>query len=145
MQGLVPPKHLLGGPSIRIIAAVASNGVIGLGGQLPWSIEEDRKWLLENIKSGVFVYGRRSFQETGRPLPGVHSSVVVTRGLSSGALPDVHTAPCFDDAVVKARELAGTERNIWIGGGCQLFREALPVASQLFLTKVSLVSRVLLK
>ena len=65
---------------IRLIAAASSNGVIGRGGGMPWKhIAEDRDWLLSQIRGGVVVLGRRSFEETNRPLPGAKATVVVTR------------------------------------------------------------------
>ena len=57
---------------LRIIAAVASNGVIGKRGDIPWHIPDDLKiskidfWISNN-------YGRRTFDSVygrlGKPLP----------------------------------------------------------------------------
>lgn len=40
---------------------------------------QDRAWFERKVEGGVFILGRRSYEETGRAIPGVYASVVITR------------------------------------------------------------------
>jgi dihydrofolate reductase len=77
---LPPVKVALPPAGVGIIVATASNGVIGRSGQLPWRIPEDFEWFKANVRGDVLVYGRRCYEETGRAIPGVHHTIVVSRG-----------------------------------------------------------------
>ena len=143
---------------IRLIVAASANGVIGRSGKLPWQlIPEDRKWLLEQIKEGVVILGRKSFEETAGPLPGVHATVVVTSRKEIGSTTTnqggsgvVTTRSSLRLAVSEATRLATFSesganddeenkcRPIWICGGERIYREALLLreAHLLYLTRV---------
>ena len=41
------------------IAACGTNGVIGAAGGLPWKIAEDWAYLLDMVKGGIVIVGRR--------------------------------------------------------------------------------------
>jgi len=151
-----PSTAFAGGNGIALIAAVSLNGIIGLRGQLPWSIPEDRRWLMRHVRGGVLVLGRRSFEETGRPLPGIFRTIVVSRNVRTISCQGVETAPTFCAAIKRALEVAAmhnaedslavghnscveppnSPRRIWIGGGEQIYSAAMHVASHLVLTQV---------
>ncbi len=55
---------------ISIIAAVASNGVIGRENRLPWHIPEDMKrFKALTRKAGVVIMGRKTHESIGKLLP----------------------------------------------------------------------------
>ena len=85
------------GMTVTIVAAVARNGVIGVGGGLPWHLPEDLRRFKELTIGHVLVMGRRTYESIGRPLPG-RTTVVVTRrpDWSAGA-----------DEVIRARDVTG--------------------------------------
>ena len=57
--------------TLTAIAAVARNGVIGVGGALPWHIPEDMRHFKQATMGGALVMGRATYQSFGaRPLPG---------------------------------------------------------------------------
>ena len=42
-----------------MVAACSTNRVIGVDGKLPWKIPEDTRRLMQLIKGGVVIHGRR--------------------------------------------------------------------------------------
>src|SRR3990170_4739953 len=64
--------------AITIVAAVARNGVIGRGGELPWRLPEDLARYKRLTMGHTMVMGRKTFESIGRVLPG-RTTVVVTR------------------------------------------------------------------
>jgi len=119
-------------PAISLIAAVARNGAIGAGGRLPSRLSRDLKRFKALTMGKPLIMGRKTFESVGRPLPG-RRVIVVTRD-SVWRQPDVEVAPSLDEALTLA---AGAEE-IMIGGGGEIFAQALPLAQRLYLTEVDL-------
>ena len=114
-----------------IIAAVGSNGVIGVENRLPWRIPEDLARFKSMTMGQSLVMGRSTYESIGRPLPG-RSTIVLTRdpgwqseGVSvSGSL----------EAALEMVESRG--HDAYICGGATVYEEALGVADVLELTEV---------
>jgi len=84
--------------------------------------------------------GRKTFESIGKPLPG-RETVVVTRDpdFFAGAPPaHAHVAGDFGGAQKRANELAmGLHcAEIIVAGGAEIYRQALPLARFLRLTRV---------
>lgn len=118
---------------VVLVAAVAENGVIGLDGDIPWSIPEDLKHFRSVTKGNTVVMGRRTFESIGHPLP-YRTNVVVTRD-PSWSHDGVFTAPSVEDAVALAKDFEGDAMVI---GGAQVYAAALPLADAQILTEVRL-------
>jgi dihydrofolate reductase len=120
-----------------LIAAVARNGVIGREGVLPWHLSADMQHFRELTREGPVVMGRRTWDSLPpryRPLPG-RSNIVVSRraGWSGdGAL----AAPSLPAALRLAQMRLGPSKRVFVIGGAQLYREAMPQADVLELTEV---------
>lgn len=120
-------------PVIAIIVAVASNGVIGRDGSLPWRIPEDMKWFKARTAGRPLIMGRKTWESfPRRPLPG-RTNIVVTRQADYRAEGGVVTGS-LDDALDLARGEQPDE--IMIIGGAELYRVALPIAKRIYLTLV---------
>ena len=115
--------------SVILIAAVGNNGVIGRDNELPWRIREDLRRFKQLTLGHTLVMGRKTYDSIGRPLPG-RTTVVVTRQPDWSAA-GVLVAHSLDDAL----ELAGSN-DVYVAGGGQIYRQALPVADRLELTEV---------
>jgi dihydrofolate reductase len=112
----------------KAIAAMALNRVIGNGNKIPWHLPEDFKWFKQMTTGEVIVMGRKTYESIGRPLPN-RTTIVLTRGGFS--------AP----GVQVIRELGELDpnketREIFICGGAQVYEQALPLCSDLYLTLV---------
>ncbi|OGA21506.1 MAG: hypothetical protein A3H34_06515 [Betaproteobacteria bacterium RIFCSPLOWO2_02_FULL_67_19] len=119
-----------GRPSLYLIAAVAANGVIGADGGLPWRLPEDLQHFKRMTRGHAVVMGRKTWASIGKALPG-RKNVVVTRqaafeapGASVAASLETALALCQDQAVV------------FVIGGAELYRAALPIADGLLLTEI---------
>ena len=111
------------------IAAISLNRVIGRAGRIPWHLPEDFKWFKQVTMGHVLVMGRTTFQSIGRPLPG-RETIVLTR--SGWTYPGIKTAGSLESLPLATGEL----RTVFICGGAEVYRKALPLCSDLFLTVV---------
>jgi dihydrofolate reductase len=123
-------------PQIAIIVAVASNGVIGDGGGMPWRLSTDLKRFKAITLGKPVVMGRKTFQAIGRPLPGRHN-IVLTRDDSYSA-EGVETATSMREALRLARDYArpNDADEICVIGGGEIYAMALPLADVLRVTHV---------
>jgi dihydrofolate reductase len=120
---------------LSIIVAVAENGVIGRGNELPWRLSDDLKRFKRLTMGHAVIMGRKTWESIGRPLPG-RRMIIVTRQLNyqaegcvlAGDLP----AACGLAASPGAEEA-------FIIGGAEIYRQALPLADRLYVTRVHAV------
>lgn len=119
--------------TVTILAAVARNGVIGVGGGMPWQLPDEQALFKELTLGHVLVMGRRTFDSIGRPLPG-RTTIVVTRN-PDWRFPSelVLRAGSLAEALAAAREI---DEEVFVVGGAGVYEEALPVADRLALTFV---------
>lgn len=117
-------------PKISIVVAAAENNVIGHQGEMPWHVSGDLKNFKAITSGKPIVMGRKTFESIGRPLPG-RQNIVVTRNADWQA-DGVDVAATLDAAL----ELAGNAAEIMIIGGGQIYAQALPLASRVYLTRI---------
>lgn len=123
-----------GGKRVVLVAAVAENGVIGDGPDIPWQLPGEQQQFKELTWGHVLLMGRTTFESIGRPLPG-RTTIVLTRSADWVAPEGVHVAP----DVAAALELAdGLEGDVMVAGGAQVYAAALPFADVQVLTRVRL-------
>jgi dihydrofolate reductase len=115
---------------VTLIAAVAKNGVIGQGNQLPWQLSEDLKFFKEATLGHAIVMGRKTFESVGRPLPG-RRNLVVSRDLGR-AIPGVE----FCGSLLAALDRCPIGDEVFITGGAPLFIDALPLSDRLLITEI---------
>ena len=119
-----------GGPRIYLVAAVASNGIIGADGKLPWHLPEDLKHFKSLTLGHPIIMGRKTWQSLGKALPG-RENIVVTRRAGYDA-PGAAVANSLEAALA----LCAGEPVAFVIGGHRLFVESLPIASGLVLTEI---------
>ena len=123
-------------PIIALVVAVADNGAIGRGGDLPWRLSSDLKQFRKLTLGKPVIMGRRTFDSLGRVLD-QRVNIVLTRDPEFG-VPGVVVARSFKDALDRAREAAdeaGVDE-IMVIGGEDVFRAAMPLAGRIYLTEV---------
>lgn len=117
-------------PRISIIVAMAKNRVIGADNGIPWHLPNELR-LFKSVTMGHhIIMGRRTYESINRLLPG-RTTVIVTRQPGyqvSGAI----IAHSLEDAIAAC---AGDDEIFVIGGG-ELYKSALPVADRIYLTTV---------
>ena len=116
---------------VVMVAAVAENGVIGRGGDIPWHLPEDLRHFRETTRGNTVVMGRATYDAIGHPLP-YRTNLVVTRD------PDWHADGVFvahgvDEALRLARDFDG---DVMVIGGGHVYAAAMPAATHQVLTEV---------
>ncbi len=107
------------------------NRVIGSRNAIPWHLPEDFKWFKQTTTGHVIVMGRKTYESIGRPLPN-RTTIVLTR--SNAEIPGVRVARSLEEILTARSEYGG--REIFICGGAEVYRKALPLCSDVFLTVV---------
>ncbi|MGA9794650.1 MAG: dihydrofolate reductase [Rhizomicrobium sp.] len=114
---------------VSLVLAMASNGMIGVDGGMPWRIPDDMKHFKSVTMGKPIVMGRKTWDSfPKKPLPG-RTNIVVTRDADwrgEGAVA-VHT---LDAALARDAE------EIAVIGGAQIYKLALPRADLVHLTQV---------
>ena len=123
-------------PKVSIVVALGTDRVIGNKNQLLWHLPEDLKRFKTLTVGHPVIMGRKTFESIvsilGKPLPN-RTSIVVTRDKNyshEGAV----IAHSLDEALKEAAELDTDE--VIIGGGGNLWEQALPYVDMLYLTLV---------
>ena len=116
---------------LRLIVAVAQNGVIGAGGSLPWHLRADLRRFRRLTMGESLIMGRKTYDSIGRPLPG-RTSIVLSR--DPEYRPEgVVVVASFDEALAAVESEVG-----WVIGGASLFEEALGRDRELGLSEIHL-------
>ena len=119
-----------------LVVAVADNGVIGRGRNLPWHLPGDLQHFRNKTLGKPVIMGRLTFLSMGGPLPG-RANIVLSRDpdlRAEGALvaPDLEAGLAL--AAKEAQRMGSTD--IAIIGGADVFAETLPRAARIELTEV---------
>jgi dihydrofolate reductase len=118
---------------VVLVAAVARNGVIGRGSEIPWKVPGEQKLFKELTMGDVLVMGRTTYESIGRPLPG-RTTIVLTRDPDWSA-EGVRVAHSLSDAVAQAATLPG---DIAVVGGAEVYAAALPLATEQVISEIDL-------
>lgn len=122
---------------IVIVVAMAKNTrAIGNKNELLWHIPDDLRRFKEKTLGHPIIMGRKTFESIvailGKPLPG-RQNIVVTRN-PDYVYEGVLIASSLEEALQKANELDHEE--VHIGGGAELYAQALPYVDELYVTYV---------
>jgi dihydrofolate reductase len=125
-------------PNIALIAAVADNGVIGCENRLPWRLKADLQHFRSVTMDKPVIMGRRTYESLPGPLRDRKMHVITSR--NDFQVPEgVVIARSLQEAIDRAVAPRGLSRGapeVVVIGGAQVFAEALPLASRLYLTWV---------
>jgi dihydrofolate reductase len=115
----------------KAIAAMSLNRVIGTGNKIPWHLPEDFKWFKQMTTGHIIVMGRKTYESIGCPLPN-RTTIVLSR--SPIIIPGVQVISCLEK--IASLNAADPMKQIFICGGAQIYEQALPFCSDLYLTLV---------
>lgn len=130
MQRHDDTQRFLNLPSLAIIVAMTSDRVIGTDNTLPWHLPEDLQLFKRLTEGGTLIMGRKTHESIGRPLPGRHN-IVVSR--SNHQISGVQICDSFMSGLIAAVQKGWP---IFVIGGAQLYRKALPIAAELHISWV---------
>jgi dihydrofolate reductase len=117
---------------ISAIVAIGKNKVIGLDNQIPWYLPADLKYFKKITTGHHILMGRKCYDSIGKPLPN-RANIIVTRDLYfivSNALVVHH----IEEGIKLA--LNRGERELFIIGGGEIYKQSMPFWDRLYLTEV---------
>lgn len=115
---------------LSLIVAVAENGIIGTGGTMPWHITEDFAHFKAVTLGHSVIMGRKTYESIGRPLPR-RRNIVVTRNA------DLRIEGCeMATSLEGALTMCEGEEEVFLIGGGEIYRQAMPRADKLYITRV---------
>lgn len=126
-------------PRIVIIAAIDRCRGLGRDGAMAWHIPEELALFRTLTMDAPVILGHTTYRSLPRrssttaPLPGRHL-IVLSRSPRDLA-PGVEQATSIPQAIAKARHAA----TVWIAGGADIYRQALPMADEV---RLSVVDRI---
>lgn len=118
---------------LSIIVALSENNVVGINNQLPWHLSVDLKRVKALTMGHHLIMGRKTYESIGKPLPG-RTNVIITRNKNYKAegcvvVSDLH----------QALETSIGDNEVFIFGGGEIFREAMPLVDKIYMTRIHLV------
>jgi dihydrofolate reductase len=148
----------------KAIAAMSLNRVIGAENRIPWHLPEDFKWFKQMTMGNVIVVGRKTFESLGRPLPN-RKNLVLTRHpqrlikthseifgqyhewrggrylkrpyqFHFSKLGEKNETEIFIFKSLETLDPTEFASEIFICGGAEIYAQALPRCSDLYLTLV---------
>jgi dihydrofolate reductase len=118
--------------SIALIAAISRNHVLGKDNQLVWHLPKDLRFFKTKTLGYPVVMGRKTFESFGKPLRG-RTNIIITRN-PGYRVEGATVVASLDEAI---REAATYKCDmIFIAGGAEIYRQALPLADTMYLTHI---------
>lgn len=117
-------------PITAIAAYAKGNRAIGLNGDIPWHSSGDLHRFKEATWGSCLIMGRETAESIGHALPG-RRTIVLTRQ-NNWSMKGVETASSLTEALLET----SSETSLFIAGGAEVYREAMPYLTHMLLTVV---------
>ena len=121
---------------ISIIVAASTNNVIGKENGLPWRLPTDMKFFKDKTQGHTVIMGRKSWDSIPakyRPLPN-RINVVMSRDETLKLDCDLVSSNLQN--VINYFTEQSSDDELFIIGGGELYKQAFPIATKLYLTRV---------
>jgi dihydrofolate reductase len=115
---------------VSLIVAMGRNRVIGANGAIPWRLPNELQLFKRVTMGHHIIMGRKTWESVGRLLPG-RTTVIVTRK-KDYAVPGALVTNSLESALAAC----GDDSEVFVIGGGELYRLALPLAHRVYLTTV---------
>jgi dihydrofolate reductase len=111
---------------INIIVAISDNYAIGRKGDMPWHISADLKFFKATTTGYPVVMGRKTWESIGsKPLPN-RDNYIISRSMECAV----------GATVIKSLSEIPSDKDIFIIGGGQIYRDVMNIADRLYITHV---------
>ncbi len=119
---------------ISLVVAAAENGAIGKNNQLLWRLSADLQRFKQLTTGHHILMGRKTYNSIGKPLPN-RTNIIISKDTNL----QIEGAVIFDD-LLKGIEFARQqqENELFIIGGGTIYTQAMPLASNIYLTEVAI-------
>lgn len=115
---------------VSIIVAIDQENGIGKDNQLLWHLPNDLKFFKKITSGNTIIMGRKTYESIGRPLPN-RRNIVISRNQDL----KIEGVEVFEN-ISSALEACKTENEVFIIGGGEIYKQALPFTNKIYLTKV---------
>ncbi|PPL04768.1 dihydrofolate reductase [Parapedobacter indicus] len=117
-------------PFVSAIVAAAENNAIGKDNKLLWHLPNDLRYFKRTTSGHAVIMGRKTYESVGMPLPN-RRNLVVTRQ-EDYTLEDAQVVHSLEAALAHCTN----EKEVFIVGGAEIYRLALPLTDRVYLTRV---------
>jgi dihydrofolate reductase len=115
---------------ISAIGAVASNGMLGLDGWLPWDIPEELDYFEKTVAGAALVIGRLTY-ESMDVVP--TDSFIVSRNANLALRPGCTRVASVEEGL---RAALATGKAVFVIGGASIYAAAWPYCHRFYLTRI---------
>jgi dihydrofolate reductase len=113
--------------TVTIIVAIAENYAIGKNNQLLWHMPADLKHFKQTTSGHTVIMGRKTYDSVGKPLPN-RRNIIITR--QEITIPGCEVVKSVEEAL----ELCSNEEEVFIVGGAEIYKLAMPKTDRIYLT-----------
>jgi dihydrofolate reductase len=117
---------------ISLIVAMAHHHVIGKDNAMPWHLPADLKHFKAITSGHPVIMGRKTFESIGKALPN-RRNIVISRQTDYMAA-DAEVVNSLEAAL----NLVKDQEEIFVIGGAQIFKEALPLSQKMYITYIDM-------
>jgi dihydrofolate reductase len=115
---------------VSLIVAMGKNRVIGVNGKIPWRLPNELQLFKRVTMGHHIIMGRKTWESIGRLLPG-RTTVIVTRQKDYSA-----SGAIVKNTLESALTACNNDSEVFVIGGGELYKLALPLAHRIYLTTV---------
>lgn len=115
---------------VSAIVAAAENNAIGKDNELLWHLPNDLRFFKQTTSGHAVIMGRKTYESVGKPLPN-RRNLVVTRQ-KDYVLEGAEVVHSLEAALARCSD----ETEVFIVGGAEIYRQALPFTHRVYLTRV---------
>ena len=117
---------------IAAIGAVASNGMLGLDGWLPWDIPEELAYFERTVAGAALVIGRLTYESMDVVPP---DSFIVSRQAGLQLRPGCVRVDSVEEGLTRA---SATGKDVFVIGGASIYEAAWPWCQRFYLTRIEM-------
>jgi len=116
---------------VYLIACIGKNRAMGLKGKIPWKLPADISFFRSKVEGHTDIMGLNTFNAYQVTQPPGNKWIVITP-----APAELPAGPIGASSMEQALELAKNDGDVYVIGGGQIFRLALPYADVIYLTEI---------
>ena len=114
---------------VTIVVAIAENHAIGKDNKLLWYLPNDLKHFKTITTGHTVIMGRKTYESVGKPLPNRRNIIITRQNITIEGCEVVNS-------IEAALDLCCHENEVFIVGGAEIYRQALPLTNRIYLTIV---------